>query len=73
MVSGVLTLGEHAIRSIMTPRKDMSQINIESDEVAIRESLLGIALRVSSNIRLPETLFLVDVAAAKNTKQRFMP
>lgn len=40
MVSGVLTLGERSIRSIMTPRADMSWINIESDEATIRERLL---------------------------------
>src|SRR5690606_25592477 len=31
MVSGVLTLGERSIRSIMTPRSEISWVNLEED------------------------------------------
>src|SRR5690606_35035142 len=37
MVSGVLTLGERTIRSIMTPRSEISWINLDDD----RSTLLG--------------------------------
>ncbi|MDB5774386.1 MAG: hypothetical protein JWP38_519 [Herbaspirillum sp.] len=40
MVSGVLTLAERSIRSIMTPRSDMSWINLEDDADAIRTQIL---------------------------------
>ncbi|MBJ7262384.1 MAG: TerC family protein [Burkholderiaceae bacterium] len=39
MVSGVLTLGERSIRSIMTPRTDISWINTEDDIETIRSEL----------------------------------
>ncbi|MCB5364741.1 TerC family protein [Pusillimonas sp. CC-YST705] len=35
MVSGVLTLGERTIRSIMTPRSEISWINLEDDRATI--------------------------------------
>jgi CBS domain containing-hemolysin-like protein len=40
MVSGVLTLAERSIRSIMTPRSDMSWINLDDDADAIRRQIL---------------------------------
>jgi CBS domain containing-hemolysin-like protein len=40
MVSGVLTLAERSIRSIMTPRADLSWINLEDDPRAIRRQIL---------------------------------
>lgn len=43
MVSGVLTLGERSIRSIMTPRTEVSWINVEDDTTAIQEQLRAIA------------------------------
>jgi len=39
MVSGVLTLAERSIRSIMTPRMDVSWINIDDDAETIRRQL----------------------------------
>jgi len=39
MVSGVLTLAERSIRSIMTPRTDVSWINIDDDPNNIRRQL----------------------------------
>lgn len=39
MVSGVLTLAERSIRSIMTPRTDMSWIDIDDDPQTIRTQL----------------------------------
>ncbi|MBO1114312.1 TerC family protein [Bordetella petrii] len=39
MVSGVLTLAERSIRSIMTPRTDVSWINIDDDAETIRRQL----------------------------------
>jgi len=39
MVSGVLTLAERSIRSIMTPRTDVSWINIDDDPELIRRQL----------------------------------
>lgn len=39
MVSGVLTLGERSIRSIMTPRADVAWINIEDDPETIKKQL----------------------------------
>ena len=39
MVSGVLTLAERSIRSIMTPRTDVSWINIDDDPETIRRQL----------------------------------
>lgn len=39
MVSGVLTLSERSIRSIMTPRTDISWINIEDDISVIQNEL----------------------------------
>lgn len=40
MVSGVLTLAERSIRSIMTPRSDISWIDLEDDADTIRRQLL---------------------------------
>jgi CBS domain containing-hemolysin-like protein len=40
MVSGVLTLSERPIKTIMTPRSDISWININDDKQKIREQLL---------------------------------
>lgn len=40
MVSGVLTLSSRSIRSIMTPRSDMSWINLEADADTIRHQIL---------------------------------
>jgi|SRR5690554_3758134 len=39
MVSGVLTLGERSIRSIMTPRAEISWINLEDDPETILQHL----------------------------------
>ena len=39
MVSGVLTLGERSIRSIMTPRTEISWIDLEDDTDTIRSHL----------------------------------
>lgn len=39
MVSGVLTLAERSIRSIMTPRTDVSWVNIDDDPDTIRHQL----------------------------------
>ncbi|OZI45489.1 TerC family protein [Bordetella genomosp. 4] len=39
MVSGVLTLAERSIRSIMTPRTDLSWVNIDDDAQTIRKQL----------------------------------
>ncbi|WP_459614980.1 TerC family protein [Bordetella sp. 2513F-2] len=41
MVSGVLTLAERNIRSIMTPRTDVSWVNIDDDADTIREQLIS--------------------------------
>jgi CBS domain containing-hemolysin-like protein len=40
MVSGVLSLAERSIRSIMTPRSEMSWINLDEDAAAIRRQIL---------------------------------
>ena len=39
MVSGVLTLADRSIRSIMTPRAEMSWVNLEQDGAAILQQL----------------------------------
>lgn len=39
MVSGVLTLGERSIRSIMTPRNEISWINLEDSQATIQRHL----------------------------------
>src|SRR3546814_9688519 len=39
MVSGVLTLGERSIRSIMTPRTEISWINLDDDPATILQHL----------------------------------
>lgn len=39
MVSGVLTLAERSIRSVMTPRADMSWVNLEDDPETILNQL----------------------------------
>ncbi|MVW71564.1 MULTISPECIES: TerC family protein [unclassified Bordetella] len=41
MVSGVLTLAERSIHSVMTPRTDVSWINIDEEPDVIREQLMG--------------------------------
>ncbi|EWM45334.1 putative membrane protein [Bordetella holmesii 70147] len=40
MVSGVLTLAERSIHSIMTPRIDVSWVNIEDDPQAIQKQIM---------------------------------
>ncbi len=40
MVSGVLTLSQRSIRSVMTPRSDMSWINLDADAETIRRQIL---------------------------------
>ncbi len=39
MVSGVLTLGDRSIHSIMTPKTEVSWINIEDDPIEIRKQI----------------------------------
>ena len=39
MISGVLRLGDRAVRGIMTPRTDVDRINLEDDEITIRALL----------------------------------
>ena len=39
MVSGVLTLGDRSIHSIMTPKTEVSWVNIEDDPVEIRKQI----------------------------------
>ncbi|MDX1490623.1 MAG: TerC family protein [Pseudohongiellaceae bacterium] len=41
MVTGVLTLAERSIRSLMTPRTDISWINLDDDPDSIRAMLIG--------------------------------
>lgn len=41
MVSGVLSLAERSVRSIMTPRADVSWVDLEEAPDAVRERLLG--------------------------------
>lgn len=41
MVSGVLTLAARSVRSIMTPRADISWVNLEEDPDVTREKLLN--------------------------------
>jgi CBS domain containing-hemolysin-like protein len=41
MISGVLTLAERSIRTIMTPRGDISWVDCESDAAEVRAQLLG--------------------------------
>lgn len=40
MISGVLTLASRSLRSIMTPRNEISWVNAEASEAEIREQLL---------------------------------
>lgn len=40
MISGVLTLAERSIRTIMTPRGDITWVDCESDAAQVREQLL---------------------------------
>ncbi len=42
MVSGVLTLGERNIRSIMTPRNDIAWVDMTADEKTIQEEVLKV-------------------------------
>lgn len=42
MVSGVLTLAERNVRSIMTPRSDISWVDLEADPEEIRKELLEV-------------------------------
>lgn len=39
MVTGVLTLGERSIRSIMTPRNDVSWVDLDETADSIQEQL----------------------------------
>jgi CBS domain containing-hemolysin-like protein len=41
MVSGVLSLSQRSIRSIMTPRADITWINLDADPAAIRRQILA--------------------------------
>lgn len=41
MISGVLTLAERSIRTVMTPRGDISWVDCESDAEDVRAQLLG--------------------------------
>nr|WP_314545448.1 TerC family protein [uncultured Massilia sp.] len=41
MVSGVLSLSQRSIRSLMTPRADISWIDIDADPAAIRERIMA--------------------------------
>src|SRR3546814_15986722 len=40
MVSGVLTLADRSIHSIMTPRNDISWINLDDDPAALRQQIV---------------------------------
>ena len=40
MVSGVLSLADRTVRSVMTPRTDISWVDLNDDPVAVREQLL---------------------------------
>jgi CBS domain containing-hemolysin-like protein len=40
MVSGVLTLGERTVRSVMTPRNDISWVDLNDDPATIRQLLV---------------------------------
>lgn len=42
MVGGVLSLAERSVASIMTPRNQISWVNIEDDAEAIREQILSV-------------------------------
>ena len=48
MISGVLRLGDRAVRSVMTPRTEVDWIDLDDDEGTIREQLVA-----SSHSRLP--------------------
>lgn len=41
MIHGVLTLAERPVKSIMTPRPDIEWIDLDEDEAAIREQIIG--------------------------------
>lgn len=41
MVSGVLTLADRSIHSVMTPRNDITWLNLEDDVETLREQLAG--------------------------------
>jgi putative hemolysin len=40
MISGVLRLGDRAVRGVMTPRTDVDWIDLDDDEAKIRETLI---------------------------------
>lgn len=40
MVSGVLTLGDRSIRSIMTPRNDVTWLNLDDDAQTLRQKII---------------------------------
>ena len=42
MIGGVLTLAERSVASIMTPRTQISWINIDEDHDVIREQILSV-------------------------------
>ena len=42
MIGGVLTLAERSVSSIMTPRRDISWINLNDDPEKIREQILSV-------------------------------
>lgn len=41
MISGVLRLGDRAVRGVMTPRTDVDWIDLDDDEFEIRETLIN--------------------------------
>ena len=48
MISGVLRLGDRAVRSVMTPRTEVDWIDLDDDETEIRDRLI-----TSSHSRVP--------------------
>jgi putative hemolysin len=48
MISGVLRLGDRAVRALMTPRTDVDWIDVSADEATLRERLIA-----SAHSRLP--------------------
>src|SRR5690606_9951581 len=48
MISGVLRLGDRAVRGLMTPRTEVDWIDLSSDEAAVKARLLA-----TSHSRLP--------------------
>ncbi|QBE65440.1 TerC family protein [Pseudoduganella lutea] len=64
MVSGVLTLGDRSVRSIMTPRSEMSWVNLDDDAATILRQL-----QQTPHSRLPVSRGQLDeVAGIARTK-----